>query len=225
MRFLLLLILLTCSYSLSWAQNTTLPVEGADLGLDVVFDDRTLINGYTDKFADEDKDVLLAMIADDSIGPYKCTAAVRVFKQKYGGEVLSAQKGGIIKLLLRRLNRSDSAFVQVEIFHTLIVLDRYQYFQSMITALIQKLDHYNAVVRDLAYDNIEDIIKDDDRTREARVVFNTLRKMFFLSRNRLNNVNSIDEKLRQKISLLRWAIKILGTQELKRLPSEVIRLL
>ena len=220
-----MLILLSCGHALSLAQNTTMPVEGTDLGSEAVFDDRALINGYTDKFADETRDVLLAMIADDSIGPYKCAAAVRVFKQKYGGEVLSAEKAGTIKVLLRRLNRGDSPFVQVEIFHTLIVLDRYQYFKSMIMALIQKLDHYNAVVRDLAYDNIQDIIKDDDHTREARIVFNTLRKMFFLSRHRLNNVDTIDEKLRQKISLLRWAIKVLGTQELKRLPSELIRLL
>ncbi len=219
----LLLIFLGFGFSVSRAQNTT--VEGADLGSQAIFDDRALINGYTDKFADEPKNVLLAMIADDSIGTYKCTAAIRVFKQKYGGEILSTEKAGIIKILLRRLNRTDSPFVQVEIFHTLIVLDRYQYFESMMPALIQKLDHYNAVVRDLAYDDIQDIIKDDDRTREARIVFNTLRKIFFLTRNRLNNVVQPDEKLRQQLSILRWAIKILGTQELVRLPSEVIRLL
>ena len=95
----------------------------------------------------------------------------------------------------------------------------------MIPSLIQKLDHYNAVVRALAYDDIQDIIKDDDRTREARIIFNTLRIIFFLTRNRLNNVQIPDEKLKNKISILRWAIKVLGTQELKRLPSEVIRLL
>ncbi len=200
-------------------------MEGAELNSQAIFDDRALINGYTDKFSDESKDVLLAMIADDSIGPYKCTAAVRVFKQKYGQEILSKEKTGVLKVLLRRLNHTDSPFVRVEIMHTLIILDHYQYFESMMPTLIQKLDHYNAVVRDLAYEDIGDIIKDDDRPREARIVFNTLRKIFFLSHNRLNNVNSPDGKLKQKLSILRWAIKVLGTQELKRLPSEVIRLL
>jgi hypothetical protein len=226
MKFILFILLLVVSFIPAWAQNTQKSdVEGADLGGDAVFDDRALINGYTDKFAEENKDTLLAMVADDSLGPYKCAAAVRVFKQKYGGETLSTEKAAIIKLLLRRLNRTDSPFVQIEIFHTLIVLDRYQYFQSMMPSLIQKLDHYNAVVRALAFDDIQDIIKDDDRTREARIVFTTLRKIFFLSRNRLNGVQTPDDNLKQKISLLRWSIKVLGTQELKRLPSEVIRLL
>jgi len=223
MRLILLFIFLSFGLSSALAQNTT--VEGTELGSEAIFDDRALINGYTDKFADETRDVLLAMIDDDSIGPYKCAAAVRVFKQKYGPEVLSAEKAGIIRTLLRRLNRTDSPFVQVEIFHTLIVLDRYQYFESMMPVMIQKLDHYNAVVRDLAYDDIQDIIKNDDHTREARIVFNTLRKVFFLTHNRLNNVDEPDEKLKQKLTILRWAIKVLGTQELKRLPSEVIRLL
>ncbi len=190
-----------------------------------IFDDHALINGYTDKFADEPKEVLLTMIADDSIGPYKCTAAVRVFKQKYGREILSTEKAGVLKVFLRRLNHTDSPFVKVEIMHTLIILDHYQYFESMMPTLIQKLDHYNAVVRDLAYQDIQDIIKDNDHPREARIVFNTLRKIFFLARNRLNDVHTVDEKLKQKLSILRWAIKVLGTQELRRLPSEVIRLL
>lgn len=222
----LTIVCLYVGISGTWANpSPNAPMEGQDLGYEAVFDDRALINGYTDKFADETKDVLLAMIADDSVGPYKASAAVRVFKQKYAGEVLSTEKSAVLRVLLRRLNRTDSPFVKVEIFHTLIVLDRYQYFESMIIALIQKLDHYNAVVRDMAYDNIQDIIKDDDRPRDARIVFNVLRKVFFLSRNRLNDVKTPDEKLKQKLSVLRWSIKILGTQELRRLPSEVIRLL
>ena len=94
------------------------------------------------------------MIADDSLGAYKCTAAVRVFKEKYANEVLSNEKANIIRILIRRLNRSDSPFVQVEIMHTLIVLDRYQYFESMVPALIQKMDHYNPVVSDMAYEDL-----------------------------------------------------------------------
>ncbi len=222
-KLIYILIALLFTAPLGRAQGV--PIEGSELGAEAVFDDRALINGYTDKFAEETRDVLLAMIADDSIGPYKVAAAVRVFKQKYGNEILSEEKPAIIKLLLRRLNRLDSPFAQVEIFHTLIVLDRYQYFESMMPSLIRKLDHYNAVVRDLSYDNILEIIKDNSRTREARIVFNTLRKMFFLTHNRLNNIENPDTRLRQKLSILRWAIKVLGTQELKRLPSEVIRLL
>lgn len=206
-----------------YAENVV--VEGTELGANAVFDDRALINGYVDKFSAEEKDTLLAMINDDSVGPYKTAAAIRIFKQKYGTQILSKEKPFVIRLLLRKLSRVDSPFEQVEIFHTLIVLDRYQYFEAMMPRLIQKLDHYNEVVRVLSYENIEDVIKDNDRTREARIVFTTLRKMFFLSRNRLKNVEEISEQLKRKIKLLRWAIKVLGTQELRRLPSEVIRLL
>ncbi|MEI7999290.1 MAG: hypothetical protein WCH62_07300 [Candidatus Omnitrophota bacterium] len=223
MRFILLAIFLCWNLSNVWAQSV--PVEGTELASEAIFDDRALINGYTDKFSDESREVLLEMISDDSIGPYKCTSAVRVFKRKHAKEVLSAEKSGVLKVLLRRLNRTDSPFVQVEIFHTLVALDHYQYFEAMVPALIQKLDHYNPVVRNLAFEDLSDIIKDNERPREARIVFNTLRKIFFLTHNRLNNISKPDEKLKQKISILRWAIKILGTQELRRLPSEVIRLL
>ncbi|MBI4309504.1 MAG: hypothetical protein HY591_04145 [Candidatus Omnitrophica bacterium] len=200
-------------------------VEGAELGPDAIFDDRALINGYTDKYADESKDVLWAMINDDSLGDYKMAAAIRVFKQKYGEEILKDEKPGIIKTLIRRLNHSGSAFVQVEIMHTLVVLDRYQYFASMVPPLLQKMDHYNRVVSALAYDNLQETIKNSIRTREARIVFNTLRKILFLSRKRLGNIQEPDQKLRQKLTILRWAVKVLGTQELKNLPQEVIGLL
>jgi len=127
--------------------------------------------------------------------------------------------------LIRRLNRSDSPFVQVEVMHTLIVLDRYQYFEAMVPALIQKMDHYNPVVSIMAYEDLIEITKDSLYPREARIVFETLRKIFFLSRNRLQNITVPDKRLSQKLDLMRWSIRILGTQELKRLPSEVINLL
>jgi hypothetical protein len=107
----------------------------------------------------------------------------------------------------------------------LVILDRYQYFDSMVPALIQKMDHYNPVVYTMAYEDLLQITKDSLYPREARIVFDTLRKIFFLSRNRLQNITAPDEKLQQKLDLLRWSIRILGTQELKRLPSEVINLL
>lgn len=205
------------------AQNN--PVEGSDLGKEAVFDDLTLINGYTDKYATESKNTLIAMIDDDSLGAYRITAAVRVFKQKYGADIFKDEKPTIIKSLLRRLNRTDSPFVQVEIMHTLVVLDRYQYFESMVPTLIQKLDHYNRVVSALSYENLEDITKSSTRPREARVVFNSLRKIFFLSKKRLANVTTPEARLKRKLTLLRWSIKVLGTQLLKSLPPEVINLL
>jgi hypothetical protein len=220
---LLLLMLLSVPEGLRAASPDA--VEGADLGGDAVFDDKALINGYTDKYAAENREILMAMIADDSLGDYKMAAAIRVFKQKFAEEVFKAEKPGIIKMLLHRLNRTDSAFVQVEIMHTLVALDRYQYFESMVPALIQKMDHYNRVVSALAYENLQEVVKNSVRTREARIVFSTLRKTFFLSRKRLAGIQEPDAQLRQKLSILRWSIKVLGTQELKKLPQEVIALL
>jgi len=89
------------------------PIEGAELGGDAIFDDKALINGYTDKYAAENKDVLLAMIGDDSLGAYKMAAAIRVFKQKYAAEILKNEKSAVIRMLLRRLNRSDSALCRL----------------------------------------------------------------------------------------------------------------
>lgn len=226
MKNLYLLLVFSTFISIAplWAQDKD-DINEADIASGAIFDDKALLEGYTQKYTDESRDILLAMIADDSLGAYKCTAAVRVFKEKYANEVLSNEKANIIKTMIRRLNHSDSPFVQVEIMHTLIVLDRYQYFEGMVPALIQKMDHYNPVVSTMAYEDLLAITKDSLYPREARIVFDTLRKIFFLSRNRLQNISVPDMKLRQKLDLLRWSIRILGTQELKRLPSEVINLL
>jgi len=206
------------------AQQTKDPVEGVEMGK-AIFDDEALLDGYVQKYADESKAVLLAMAADNSVGAYKSAAAIRVFRQKYADQVLSAEKPAVLRTLLRRLNRTDSAFVQVEIMHTVVVLDRYEYFESMTSALIQKMDHYNRVVSANAYEALDSITTGSTRAREARFVFNIIRKTLFLSRKRLENINEPDDRLKAKLSLLRWSIKVLGTQELKRLPSEVIRLL
>jgi hypothetical protein len=221
--FLLLFFVLLLNAPL-WAQDKD-DINEADIASGAIFDDKALLEGYTQKYADESRDILLAMIADDSLGSYKCTAAVRVFKEKYANGVLSNEKSNIIRILIRRLNHSDSPFVQVEIMHALVVLDRYQYFVTMVPALIQKMDHYNPVVSSMAYEDLLGITKDSLYPREARIVFETLRKIFFLSRNRLQNITTPDENLRQKLDLMRWSIRILGTQELKRLPAEVINLL
>ena len=222
--FFLLLLFFAGFIKPLWAQDKD-DINQANIASGDIFDDRALLEGYAQKYADEPKGILLAMIADDSLGAYKCTAAVRVFKEKFANQVLSPEKPGVIKILIRRLNRSDSPFVQIEIMNTLIVLDRFAYFEGMTPALIQKMDHYNPVVSTMAYDDLLDITKDSLYPREARIVFETLRKILFLSRNRLQNITTPDINLRQKIDLLRWSIRILGTQELKRLPSEVINLL
>ena len=96
----------------------------------------------------------------------------------------------------------------------------------MVPALIQKLDHYNSTVDELAYDSLKDLTaKEHTRAREARIVFHSLRKILFLSRRRLANMTEPTPSLNQKLELLRWAIKILGTDQLNHLPREVIHLL
>ncbi len=197
-----------------------------DISEQPIFDDQQLLGGYAQKYADLSKDVILEMIMDDTLNSYQIAAAVRVFKERYSGEVVSKEKSRGERILVRRLKLTDSPFVEVEIMHTLCLMDRYRYFQSMVPALIQKLNHYNAAVNEIAFSSLNDIIgTNNKRGREARIVFNTIRKMLFLSRNRLVNVTEPDEKLARKLKLLRWAIKVLGRQELNRLPSEVINLL
>ncbi len=217
---ILIVLLIACS-NVSWThaqeeETRTFPI----------FDDKLLLDGYTNRYKDESKDILLAMMRDDTLDDFKLAAAVRVFSEKYSLEVFSREKKLIEKILIRRLNRTDSPFVEVEIMHALCRMDRYKYFTAMVPVLIRKMDHYNRAVNLVAYESLEDILKlGQGRTREARIVFNTLRKVLFLSRKRLNSIKEPDTKLKQKLSLLRWAIKILGTEELKRLPKEVIPLL
>ena len=147
--------------------------------------------------------------------------------EKYADEIFLAEKGGVEKILLRRLHRDDSPFVQVEIMETLCRLDRYRYFRSMIPGLIQKLDHYNSTVNEIAFAGLEQLLSGSNshNSREARIVFNTLRQVLFLMRKRLAGVKEPNLLLKQKLQLLRWSLKILGTQEIQRLPKEVISLL
>ncbi len=191
-----------------------------------IFDDKMLLQGYIAKYTDLPKEILLAIIKDTTLSSYKGAAAVRVFNDKFGQEVFSKEKKKVIKILLRRLNRANSPFVQIEIMHTLCHMDRYHYFKAMVPALIQKLDHYNETINEIAFAHLEAIIDNGhNRPREARIIFNTLRKILFLMRKRLANITEPGPKLKQKLKLLRWSIKVLGNQELKRLPKEVINLL
>lgn len=193
---------------------------------ETIFDDKLLLNGFAEKFSSESKDVIVAMIQDDGLNPYRMAAAVRVFKNKYIQEIVSREKRILEKILIRRMNRTDSPFVQVEVMETLCQMDRFKYFTTMVPGLILKLDHYNSTVNDLAYQSINQIIKSgNNRSREARIIFMTLRKILFLSRQRLAKITKPDERLQQKLDLVRWSIKVLGTEELKRLPKVVINLL
>lgn len=191
-----------------------------------IFDDKSLLEGYAHKYNELSSEIILEMIKDDTLSAYRSAAAVRVFKEKFSSEVVSPEKERIEKILIRRLKLTDSPFVQVEIMHTLCRMDRYRYFTSMVPALIQKLDHYNAAVNETAFAALSDLTESaGKRPREARIVFNTLRKVLFLSRRRLAGVTEPDLKLTRKLKLLRWSIKVLGSQELKKLPKEAISLL
>jgi hypothetical protein len=192
----------------------------------IIFDDKKLLDGYKKKYSPLSKEILLAMIKDYNLNSYKSTAAVMVFNEKYAPEVVSKEKRRVEKILLRRLARTESPFLQVEIMYTLCCLDRYRYFKSMVPGLIQKLNHYNATVNEIAFKSLQTIIDQaESRTREARIVFNTLRKIMFLSRRRLAEIDEPQPKLARKLKLLRWSVKVLGTQELQRLPEEVLHLL
>ena len=83
-----------------------------DFPPDAIFDDKMLLEGYTEKYLEEEKDILLARIKDDTLPPYQMAAAVRAFKEKYSLEVFNREKNIIIKILLRRLARTSSVFVQ-----------------------------------------------------------------------------------------------------------------
>lgn len=215
--FFLTSILLFCLTTTTFSQSTE----------ETIFDDKLLLQGYAQKYSQEPKEILFAMLRDDTLTSYKTAAVVRVFRERFGKEVVSREKKIVEKILLRRYNRNDSNFVRVEIMHTLCVLDRYKYFKSMVPELIRKLDHYNRTVNELAFKALKEEVIDagHNRAREARIIFNTLRKVLFLSRKRLEQTTTPDIRLQQKLELLRWSIKVLGTEELKRLPKEVLHLL
>lgn len=198
-------------------------IQSQDLA---ILDDKMLLQGYTEKYREYSRDIIFAMIEDDTLDDIKMAAAVRVLNQQYIHEIVYREKKIVERMLWRRLNRTTSPFVQVETMNALLVMERYHYFKSLAPQLIQKLNHYNSTVNEFAFTYLEQLTSNgNSRPREARIVFNTLRKMLFLSRKRLANVTTPDQRLKYKIKLLRWSIKVLGTEELKRLPKEVINLL
>ena len=217
------------------AENTPVPFDNTQnetpqnisrIINNAVFDDGLLLDGFTKTYKEKSKETLLAMIQDETLSDIKVAAAVRAFREKYAVEIFSREKQSAISLLLRQLNRTDSAFVEGEILHTVCLMDRYKYFSVLMPKLIRKLDHYNDTVNESAYAAINHIIeKGNNRAREARVVFNTLRKILFLSRRRLSKITEPSKRLSQKLEILKWSIKILGSQEIKRLPKEVLNLL
>lgn len=195
--------------------------------LDRFFDDQLLIERFAEKIQQENLDNLLLMIDDKNLYHYKIAAAVRVFRHQYAKDIVQKDKAYIEKSLLRRLEVSKSKFLEIEIIHTLLLMDRYRFFSDMISLLVKSLDHYDLSVVGLSYRALNEVVilEKPARVREARIVFNLLRKMFFLSRKKLAHLTETDLRLKHKLSLLRWAIKVLGTQELKNLPKEVISLM
>jgi len=229
--FILLAVSLGIFLSMSRLQAEEPPLTKPSADVDIVersaiFDDNALIEGYTTRYHDLSLDVILEMIKDETLSPYQTSAAIKVLSQKYIVDIVSREKINVEKILLRRLNRTDSPYIQVEAMSALCNIDRYRYFAAMVPALIQKLNHYNKTVREITFVNLNDIIKKgNNRPREARIVFNTLRKILFLERRRLAAIKNPDLKLEQKLKLVRWSIKVLGSQELQKLPKEVISLL
>ncbi len=201
-------------------------VTAAGQSEDAIFDDKMLLEGYADKYRSEPREILLAMIRDETLSPYKMAAAVRVFKENHSREIFNKDKREAERVLWQRLNRTDSVFVEVEIMHALCVMDRYKYFKHLVPDLINTLDHYNRTVNEMAYASILEIIESGhNRPREARIVFNTVRRILLLERRELKDIKEVDKRLQQKLDLIRWSVKILGTSELKHLPSEVLNLL
>ncbi|MBF0618697.1 MAG: hypothetical protein HQL19_00860 [Candidatus Omnitrophica bacterium] len=226
--FLAFLLTLLCSAAPLHAQGVSgaASAVAAAEQMPAIFDDKLLIDGYSAKLKDASKDTLLAMINDDSLYAYRKAAAVRVFRQEFASFVVQKERVLIERMLLRQLERVDSIYTQIEIMHTLVIMDRYRYFDGMVPVLIQKIDHYDPAVTEIAYRAVDDINNTGTiHAREARIEFNTLRKIFFLARKKLSNANPEEPKLKGKLQLLRWAIKALGTEELKNLPKEVISLM
>ena len=229
--FILLAVSLGIFLSISRLQAEEPPLTKPSADVDIVersaiFDDNALIEGYTERYQDLSLDVILEMIKDETLSPYQTSAAIKVLSQKYIVDIVSREKINVEKILLRRLNRTDSPYIQVEAMSALCNIDRYRYFAAMVPALIKKLNHYNKTVREITFVNLNDIIKKgNNRPREARIVFNTLRKILFLERRRLAAIKNPDLKLEQKLKLVRCSIKVLGSQELQKLPKEVISLL
>ncbi len=231
-RIIIFLFFITIPIAQATAQT---PVSNAStMGNDIspliangtIFDDTLLLEGFTQRYRNESQDTLFAMIQDETLDDMKIAAAVRAFRLEYALKIFSREKEQAEITLIRQLNRSDSPFVSVEIMHTLCLIDRYKYFHIFVPQLIQKLDHYNETINGSAYAAINEIIeKGNNRSREARIVFNTLRKILFLSRRRLAQIKTPDTRLAQKLKILKWSIKVLGSQEIKRLPKEAINLL
>lgn len=197
-----------------------------DLPPEGYFNDQLMINGYAQKYEDRPLSVIFAMLRDDTLSPIKTAAATLVLREVYSDQLFKEDKILAEKILWRRLNRTESSFVQVEAMHTLCRLNRYQYFKPLVPALILKMEHYDPTVKEMAARAILDIIDHGkDTAWEARIVFQTQRKVFFLNRNKLAEAARQDPIFKEKIKILKWTIKILGSEELKALPKELIPLL
>ena len=84
-----------------------------------IFDDKKLLEGFAKHYKEESKNTLLAMIQDETVDDIKIAAAVRAFREEFALEIFSKEKENAIHILIRQLNRADSAFIDVEIMWTL----------------------------------------------------------------------------------------------------------
>jgi len=150
------IIILPTLLAIAHAQSETIIQNGRNQSSQshTIFDDQMLLDGYIKKYSNLSKGILLEMIKDDTLTSYRSAAAVRVFQEKFIKDVVSKEKRGIEKILLRRLHRTDSPFVEVEIMFALCQMDRYRYFKSMAPALTQKLSHYNSAINENAFSSL-----------------------------------------------------------------------
>jgi hypothetical protein len=223
MKFFKIILLMAASL-LIFSPTASVALENKEQAS--AFDDTNILDEYTREYEEEAKETIIGRINDDTINVYQSAAAIRVFKEKFSQSIVGREKILIEQELFRRLNQTTSPFVEVEIMHTLCVMDRYRYFDGMVPALILKLDHYNGTVNQMAESALDDIIaKGKGSARDARIIFNTLRKVFFLSRNTYKGVTQPNPRLSKKLKLVRWSVKILGAQEVKKLPKDIMHLL
>ncbi|MBI5416008.1 MAG: hypothetical protein HZA29_04250, partial [Candidatus Omnitrophica bacterium] len=82
-----------------------------DISGQAIFDDRQLLDGYAQKYADLPKDVVVEMLKDDTLNSYKTAAAIHVYKEKYSNEAVAREKNQMERILIRRLKLTDSPFV------------------------------------------------------------------------------------------------------------------
>ena len=135
-KILLAVIILhsLCAFH-AWAEAET--TDATFSPSDTMFDDKILLDRYITKYHGASKEMLYAMNNVDTLTPYKSTAAICVLTKNFVNDAIAKARNFIEKLILHRLNHTDSAFIEVESMYALVVLDRYKYFKIMVPNLIK----------------------------------------------------------------------------------------